>query len=166
MPMLKRVWNKLRGRSGCTESDGALDRMRNELRELERAFRDLRNEVADLRHSLDDAPTNEAARTVPVARAASFAAAAEAVSRGEQVQVDAGAQQAQAEEAGAERASDVGELYVDQEDCIACGTCVEYSEQVFVLQDDGRARVATQDGPADAIQAAVEACPTTCIRWR
>ena len=162
--MLKRVWNKLRGRSGCTESDGALDRVRNELRELERAYRDLRNEVADLRHSLDDAPTSEVARSVPVARATSFAAAAEAVSRGEPVQVDAMAQEVRQDEP--DQTGGAGELYVDQEDCIACGTCVEYSEQVFVLQDDGRATVATQEGPADAIQAAIEACPTTCIRWR
>ena len=57
------------------------------------------------------------------------------------------------------------ELVIDQEECIHCGTCVENTEQVFVLPDDSKAVVIAQEGPMELIQDAIDACPVTCIHW-
>lgn len=57
------------------------------------------------------------------------------------------------------------ELVIDQEECIHCGTCVENTEQVFVLPDDAKAVVIAQEGPMELIQDAIDACPVTCIHW-
>lgn len=57
------------------------------------------------------------------------------------------------------------ELIIDQEECIHCGTCVENTEQVFVLPDDSKAVVIAQEGPMELIQDAIDACPVTCIHW-
>ncbi|MBM4369789.1 MAG: ferredoxin [Deltaproteobacteria bacterium] len=56
-------------------------------------------------------------------------------------------------------------LSIDQWECISCGTCVEQTDRVFVLPDDGKASPIAQDGPMDLIQDAIEACPVTCIHW-
>ncbi len=56
-------------------------------------------------------------------------------------------------------------LIIDQLECISCGTCVEQTDAVFVLPDDSKAVARTQEGPMDAIQDAIDACPVTCIHW-
>lgn len=56
-------------------------------------------------------------------------------------------------------------LVIDQPECISCGTCVEQTEVVFVLPDDSKAVAKAQEGPMDAIQDAIDACPVTCIHW-
>lgn len=56
-------------------------------------------------------------------------------------------------------------LTVDQFECISCGTCVEQTNRVFYLPNDGKATPIAQDGPMDLIQDAIEACPVTCIHW-
>jgi len=56
-------------------------------------------------------------------------------------------------------------LIIDQWECIECGTCVENTEQVFVLPDDSKAVVYRQEGPMELIQDAIDACPVTCIHW-
>lgn len=56
-------------------------------------------------------------------------------------------------------------LTIDQFECISCGTCVEQTDSVFVLPDDSKAVARKQEGPMDAIQDAIEACPVTCIHW-
>ena len=61
--------------------------------------------------------------------------------------------------------ADGQELVIDQEECIHCGTCVENTEQVFVLPDDAKAVVIAQEGPMELIQDAIDACPVTCIHW-
>jgi ferredoxin len=58
------------------------------------------------------------------------------------------------------------ELVVELDDCIACGTCLEYCPSAFELGADGRARVVPHSAPESEIQAAIEACPTQCIGWR
>ena len=64
------------------------------------------------------------------------------------------------------RAKAAGKLLaIDQWECISCGTCVEQTEQVFVLPADAKASPIAQDGPMDLIQDAIEACPVTCIHW-
>ncbi len=56
-------------------------------------------------------------------------------------------------------------LSIDPWECISCGTCVEQTDRVFALPDDGKATPIAQDGPMDLIQEAIDACPVTCIRW-
>ena len=56
-------------------------------------------------------------------------------------------------------------LIIDQPECISCGTCVEQTDAVFVLPDDSKAVARKQEGPMDAIQDAIDACPVTCIHW-
>jgi ferredoxin len=57
-------------------------------------------------------------------------------------------------------------LVIDQWECIACGTCVENTDAVFVLPDDAKAVVLAQEGDMALIQDAIDACPVTCIHWR
>ena len=57
------------------------------------------------------------------------------------------------------------QLVIDQEECIACGTCVENTDAVFSLPDDAKAAVLRQEGPMDLVQDAIDACPVTCIHW-
>ena len=56
-------------------------------------------------------------------------------------------------------------LIIDQWECISCGTCVEQTDEVFVLPDDAKAVPLKQEGPMDLIQDAIDACPVTCIHW-
>jgi len=56
-------------------------------------------------------------------------------------------------------------LSIDQFECISCGTCVEQTDKVYYLPDDGKATPIAQDGPMDLIQDAIDACPVTCIHW-
>jgi len=56
-------------------------------------------------------------------------------------------------------------LVIDQWECIACGTCVENTDAVFVLPDDAKAVAYRQEGNMELIQDAIDACPVTCIHW-
>lgn len=56
-------------------------------------------------------------------------------------------------------------LTIDQWECIACGTCVEQTADIYYLPDGGKAEVLKQAGPMDLIQDAIDACPVTCISW-
>ena len=56
-------------------------------------------------------------------------------------------------------------LVIDQWECIACGTCVENTDAVFILPDDAKAVVIRQQGDMTLIQDAIDACPVTCIHW-
>jgi ferredoxin len=56
-------------------------------------------------------------------------------------------------------------LIIDQWECIDCGTCVENTDAVFVLPEEGKAVPYRQEGPMDLIQDAIDACPVTCIHW-
>ena len=58
-------------------------------------------------------------------------------------------------------------VYVDEEECIGCGSCEEICPDVFVLNEDTeKAEVINHEGgPEDLIEEAVEACPVECIHW-
>ena len=56
-------------------------------------------------------------------------------------------------------------LVIDQVECINCGTCVENTDYVFALPDDGKAVAVRQEGNMELIQDAIDACPVTCIHW-
>jgi len=61
--------------------------------------------------------------------------------------------------------ADGKELVIDQWECIACGTCVENTDAVFILPDDAKAVAFRQEGDMELIQDAIDACPVTCIHW-
>jgi ferredoxin len=54
-----------------------------------------------------------------------------------------------------------------EDECIACGACVEICPEVFTLNDSlGLAQVMNPTGAPEArIQEALEACPVQCIHW-
>lgn len=57
-------------------------------------------------------------------------------------------------------------LDIDRETCIGCGTCVENTDRVYHLDPvAGKASVIRQEGPMDLVDAAIAACPVTCISW-
>ena len=58
-------------------------------------------------------------------------------------------------------------VYVDDEECIGCGSCEEICPDVFVLNEDTeKAEVINPEGgPEDLIEEAMEACPVECILW-
>ena len=58
-------------------------------------------------------------------------------------------------------------VYVDEEECIGCGSCEEICPDVFALNEDTeKAEVINPEGgPEDLIEEAMEACPVECIHW-
>jgi len=58
-------------------------------------------------------------------------------------------------------------VYIDQDECIACESCVEICPEVFAMDEDAdKAYVLNAEGaPRDEIQEAVDACPVQCIHW-
>jgi ferredoxin len=58
-------------------------------------------------------------------------------------------------------------VYIDEEECIGCGTCEEICPEVFKLNENtDKAEVIAQGrAPEDQIEEAIEACPVECIHW-
>jgi ferredoxin len=58
-------------------------------------------------------------------------------------------------------------VYVDDEECIGCGSCEEICPDVFVLNEDTEKAdvINPEGGPEDLIEEAMEACPVECIHW-
>jgi ferredoxin len=57
--------------------------------------------------------------------------------------------------------------YVDKNECISCGLCVEMVPEVFKLNDDDLAEVFDPEGASEGkIQEAVDECPVSCIHWK
>jgi len=58
-------------------------------------------------------------------------------------------------------------VFIDEEECIGCGTCQELCPDVFELDDDTqKARVIMPEGgPEELIEEAMESCPVSCIHW-
>ena len=56
---------------------------------------------------------------------------------------------------------------IAEEECIGCQACVEICPEVFAFNDSlGWAMVLYPEGaPEEKIQAAIDLCPTHCIRW-
>lgn len=53
--------------------------------------------------------------------------------------------------------------YVDPDVCIGCGLCISSVPEVFQMEESGKA-AAINDGPDDAVQMAIDACPVSAIR--
>ncbi|HMM39480.1 MAG TPA: ferredoxin [Desulfovibrio sp.] len=58
-------------------------------------------------------------------------------------------------------------VYIDQDECIGCESCVGICPDVFAMDDSaGKARVVNPDGaPEEQIQEAIDTCPAQCIHW-
>lgn len=58
-------------------------------------------------------------------------------------------------------------VYIDEEECIGCGSCVEICPEVFQMQEgEEKAEVIKPEGgPEDLIQEAIDTCPVSCIHW-
>ena len=58
-------------------------------------------------------------------------------------------------------------VYIDEEECIGCGSCVEICPEVFQMKEDGEKAevVKSEGGPEDLIQEAIDTCPVSCIHW-
>ena len=58
-------------------------------------------------------------------------------------------------------------VYIDEEECIGCGSCEELCPEVFKLNEDtDKAEVIKpEEGPEDLIEEARATCPVECIHW-
>jgi len=58
-------------------------------------------------------------------------------------------------------------VYIDEEECIGCGTCEELCDEVFRLNEetDKAEVIMPEGGPEDLIQEAIDSCPVECIYW-
>lgn len=58
--------------------------------------------------------------------------------------------------------------FVDQDECIGCGMCVDNLPDVFHLAKSGKAECFDPNGASeDEIQfQAIDICPVTCIHWK
>lgn len=61
----------------------------------------------------------------------------------------------------------MAKVYVDKELCIGCGLCADMCPDIFVLTDDGKAEVTSEQAAQDNISGAKDAaatCPTEAIK--
>ena len=58
-------------------------------------------------------------------------------------------------------------VYIDEEECIGCQSCIEICPEVFQMREDGeKAEVVSFEGcPEELIQEAIDTCPVSCIHW-
>mgnify|MGYP000380343480 CR=1 FL=1 len=58
-------------------------------------------------------------------------------------------------------------VYIDEEECIGCGTCEELCPQVFQLDEESQKAqvIMPEGGPEELIEEAMESCPVSCIHW-
>ena len=58
-------------------------------------------------------------------------------------------------------------VYLDEEECIGCASCVEICPDVFQMKEgDEKAEVIKPEGgPEDLVQEAMDTCPVSCIHW-
>ena len=58
-------------------------------------------------------------------------------------------------------------VFIDEDECIGCGTYEEICPQAFHLNEKtDKAEVINQEGTSeDQIEEAIEACPVECIHW-
>ncbi len=58
-------------------------------------------------------------------------------------------------------------VYLDQDECVGCGSCEEICPDVFKLNEDTEKAevVKPEGGPEDLIQEAIDTCPVSCIDW-
>ncbi len=59
-------------------------------------------------------------------------------------------------------------VYIDEDECIGCGSCEEICPEVFKLDPSTEKAeiIKPEDGPEDLIQEAIDTCPVSCIHWK
>ncbi len=58
-------------------------------------------------------------------------------------------------------------VWVDKEQCIGCGLCVNTFPTVFRMDEDTKSEVFNPKGESEEnIQQAIDMCPVSCIQWR
>ncbi len=56
--------------------------------------------------------------------------------------------------------------WVDQENCISCGSCISSCPGVFRFDKSGKSECFDVSGaPEGDIQGAIDVCPVQCISW-
>jgi len=58
-------------------------------------------------------------------------------------------------------------VYIDEDECIGCGSCEEICDEVFKLDEETEKAevIKPEGGPVDLIEEAMETCPADCIYW-
>ncbi len=58
-------------------------------------------------------------------------------------------------------------VYIDEDECIGCGSCEEICPEVFKLNEetDKADVIKPEGGPEELIEEAIETCPVDCIYW-
>ena len=58
-------------------------------------------------------------------------------------------------------------VFIDEEECIGCGSCEEICSEVFKLNEDAEKAevIKPEGGPEDLIEEAIDTCPVSCIYW-
>ena len=56
-------------------------------------------------------------------------------------------------------------VYIEEDECIGCGTCEEIYPEVFKLnmEIEKAEVIMPDDGPEDLIEKAMDNCPSSCI---
>ena len=56
-------------------------------------------------------------------------------------------------------------VYIEEDECIGCGTCEEIYPEVFKLnmEIEKAEVIMPDDGPDDLIEEAMDNCPSSCI---
>jgi len=55
---------------------------------------------------------------------------------------------------------------VNKEKCVGCGSCAALCSNVFIMDNDGKAKVIDCNGSSeDEIQQAIDSCPVQAIDW-
>ncbi|EGY25607.1 ferredoxin-1 [Desulfovibrio sp. A2] len=58
-------------------------------------------------------------------------------------------------------------LYLDQDECMACESCVELCPEAFRMSSAGEyAEVIDPNTNAECVEDAISTCPVECIEWR
>jgi len=60
------------------------------------------------------------------------------------------------------------QAWVDQDECISCGLCIENVPDVFRFAENGKAECYAPDGATEEEieNNAIDACPVSCIHWK
>lgn len=58
-------------------------------------------------------------------------------------------------------------FYIDEEECIACESCVELAPSAFVMDESNEKAVVKdiESANEEEVQEAIDTCPTQCIHW-
>jgi ferredoxin len=58
-------------------------------------------------------------------------------------------------------------VVINEEECIACESCVELCPEVFRMNTDKEKAevIMPEGGPTECINEAIETCPVSCISW-